>query len=256
MIKLVVSDIDGCISSGKGDALNLNALEIIQNFNDESKNKRCIPPITLCSGRSVPYVEVMMQAIKAYYPAIIENGVGIYFPRTGECRVHPLISSKISEIQEVIIQAKQLIFNEIIRDSTARFEWGKEFSISINPPSNMKSETLFDNVRKTLSDFDNTLTISHSASAVDITPKGIDKWSGLQFLSDQISLNCTDIAGIGDSQGDLSLLKNVGLSAAPKNATPVVKHYVDYLSEYEDVTGVCDIIKHCITLNQSRKLDD
>ena len=51
------------------------------------------------------------------------------------------------------------------------------------------------------------LNVTHSASAVDITPKGIDKFSGLQFLLEKLQLYPEDVAAIGDTKGDISFLK-------------------------------------------------
>jgi len=58
-----------------------------------------------------------------------------------------------------------------------------------------------------------------------------------------------NVAGVGDSDGDLPFLRIVGFSAAPANASEHVKSLVDYGSSWADGRGVADIIKHCITFN-------
>jgi hydroxymethylpyrimidine pyrophosphatase-like HAD family hydrolase len=67
----------------------------------------------------------------------------------------------------------------------------------------------------------------------------------------KLEISPKDVAGIGDTKGDFPVLKNVGFSAAPNNATNEVKQIVNYVSDYDNGDGVVDIIKHCIVLNQS-----
>jgi len=247
-IKLIVCDIEGCLTPGKGKALNLDALTAVRQYNRESKNQKHVPPITLCTGRSLPYVEAMMQAIEGYIPAISENGAGLYYPAEDDYRLHPLITQ---QTKKQMAEAKNVIQEEIINNFKARFEWGKDFVISINPPPDILIENFFKIVQDTMKKHHIDLNITHSASAIDITPKGIDKFSGLQFLLGKLEISPKDVAGIGDTKGDFPVLKNVGFSAAPNNATNEVKQIVNYVSDYDNGEGVVDIIKHCIVLNQS-----
>ncbi len=247
MIKLIVCDIEGCLTPGKGRPLNLYALAAIRQYNRESKKQTQVPPITLCTGRSLPYVEAMMQAIEGYIPAISENGAGLYYPAEDEYQLHPLITP---QTKKQMAEAKNIIHEYIINNSKAKFEWGKDFVISINPPPNILIQDFFKFVQETLRKYHIDLNVTHSASAIDITPKGIDKFSGLLFLLDKLEVSPENVAGIGDTRGDFPVLKNVGFSAAPNNATDEVKQIVNYVSDYTNGDGVVDIIRHCISLNQ------
>ncbi|MBA3035104.1 MAG: HAD-IIB family hydrolase [Desulfobacterium sp.] len=247
MIKLIVCDIEGCLTPGKGKPLNLDALKAIRQYNRESKKQKQVPPITLCTGRSLPYVEAMMQAIEGYIPAISENGACLYYPAEDDYQLHPLITP---QTKKQMAEAKNIIHEEIITNFKAKFEWGKDFVISINPPQNILINDFFKIVQDILERHSIDVNITHSASAIDITPKGIDKFTGLQFLLEKLQMGPEEIAGIGDTKGDFPVLKNVGFSAAPNNATNEVKQIVNYVSDYENGDGVVDIIKHCILLNQ------
>jgi len=248
LIKLIVCDIEGCLAPGKNKPLNLDALARIRNFNYESKKQKQVPPITLCTGRSVPYVEAMMQAIDGYLPAISENGAGLYDPAKDDYQLDPQITQ---QTKKQMLKAKNILNEDIIINFRAKFEWGKDFVISVNPPPDISIEEFFKIVRDNLKMHHIDLNITHSASAVDITPKGIDKFSGLKLLLEKLQLDREDVAGIGDTRGDFPVLKNVGFSAAPNNATDEVKQIVNYVSDYENGNGVVDIIKHCIYLNKS-----
>jgi HAD superfamily hydrolase (TIGR01484 family) len=248
LIKLIVCDIEGCLTPGKGKPLNLDALAKIRNYNYQSKKQEQVPPITLCTGRSLPYVEAMMQAIDGHIPAISENGAGLYDPIKDDYQLNPQITQ---HTKNQMLEAKNIINDQIISNFRAKFEWGKDFVLSVNPPSDISIEEFFKIVHDNFKMHNIDLNITHSASAVDITPKGIDKFSGLQLLLEKLQLVPEEVAGIGDTRGDFSVLKNVGFSAAPNNATDEVKQIVNYVSDYENGDGVVDIIKHCIYLNKS-----
>jgi 3-deoxy-D-manno-octulosonate 8-phosphate phosphatase KdsC-like HAD superfamily phosphatase len=50
------------------------------------------------------------------------------------------------------------------------------------------------------------------------------------------------MAGVGDSDPDLSYLRHVGLSAAPKNATPGVQQGVEYVARAAYGEGLLEIL--------------
>lgn len=49
-------------------------------------------------------------------------------------------------------------------------------------------------------------------------------------LCEKLGINLSEVAYIGDDIGDLSLLKLVGVSAAPANAPEYIKKYVDFVT--------------------------
>ncbi len=248
MIKLIVCDIEGCLTPGKGKPLNLDALAAIRQYNIESKKRKQVPPITLCTGRSLPYVEAMMQAIDGYIPAICENGAGLYDPETDDYQLHPLLTP---QTRKQLVEAKKIIHEYLVNNTKGKLEWGKDCVISVNPPSDISIENFFRIILDILRKHNIDLNVTHSASAIDITPMDIDKFSGLQLLLDKLKINPEDVAGIGDTRGDFPVLKNVGFSAAPNNAADEVKQIVNYTSDYKNGDGVVDIIKHCILMNKS-----
>ena len=88
------------------------------------------------------------------------------------------------------------------------------------------------------------IEITYSQSAVDITPKGINKGEGLEFLLKITGIKKENILGIGDSKGDLPILKEVGYKAGPSNSTNDIRPFLDYVSPFPDTLGVIDILFH------------
>ena len=243
-------DIDGCLTPGKGRRPDSSVLAEIQRYNTGSSLSSHIPPLTLCSGRSLAYVKKMVHAIGGTSPAIAENGALFYYPDEDKSRFHPLISSGEHRIRTQMAEAREIVRTEILGSAGAKLERGKTFVISINPPEGLPTGKLALIVRNCLKTRGLSLNITHSASAVDVTPEGIDKFSALQLILQDCRISAADVAGIGDSEGDLPILDNVGFSAAPRNATGKIKRRVDYVSDFEDGRGVIDIIRYCRGLNR------
>src|SRR5437867_4870928 len=80
LVRLVLLDIDGCLTAGEASPLNFGVLDQLQQVNRRAAEDPMVPAISLCTGRPEPYVELMTQAIAGYLPAIWENGAGLYLP--------------------------------------------------------------------------------------------------------------------------------------------------------------------------------
>lgn len=52
-----------------------------------------------------------------------------------------------------------------------------------------------------------------------------------QEICNELNITLHDVAYIGDDIGDLKLLKNVGFSAAPNNASDYIKKHVSYVTK-------------------------
>ncbi|MDZ7690977.1 MAG: hypothetical protein U5K69_07540 [Balneolaceae bacterium] len=76
MIKLFVTDLDGCISM-PFQTPDWERITKIRELNRLSTDDHTIPPLTICSGRPYPYVEAVAQWLDVRLPVIFESG-GMY----------------------------------------------------------------------------------------------------------------------------------------------------------------------------------
>ncbi len=247
MFKIFVSDLDGCITAGKARSLDHASISKIFEYNKRAYEDSGLPPLTLITGRPQPYVEAILYMIGGFMPSVCENGAVVYLPKEDVIKINPEINEGVLD---VIAEIKEEIMGKLVLENVAKMEPGKEICISLNPtgttPENgyQKIEELYKNVVEILKGKENYVNITYSKSAVDITPRGIDKYSGLKMLSSMIDVPISQMVGIGDSKGDLSFLENVGYAACPSNALPDVKKIAKYTSRYADAKGVFDIILH------------
>jgi HAD superfamily hydrolase (TIGR01484 family) len=225
-------DIDGCITNGKGNFTNTKNFSKLQHYitdNDLS--------VFLCTGRSAPYVEAIAQLLHINQWCICENGAYLYHPMTDEIIYSPLINDNTLN---AIAEFKTLL-NTAEYKSICKLELGKEICISLNPIQG-SIEDLYSNLATKIDS--DLLYINHSTTAVDITPKGINKGSALQFLCEKENYQLEDIIAIGDTSGDLPFMRLSGTKACPANARQDVKDICDYISEFDSTESVLDILKY------------
>lgn len=239
-VRLVVVDVDGCLTPGEGQPWNLQVFSYVAQLNREARHNPQVPAVTLCTGRQEPYVEVLMQAIDAHLPAIYENGGGLYFPQEYRFVEHPIITP---QMREALSRVKAALRREIVKAGRGYFQPGKEVSLTLYPTNHTTVHELYHIAIKVLTAHRARYTAQASVSCVDILPEGVDKGSGVKWLSEETGIPLAQIGGIGDSTSDLKFLRLVGHSAAPANATDEVKAAVGYVSPYQDGDGVVDILR-------------
>lgn len=196
------------------------------------------------SGRQAPYIEAALQnlGIVTNLPSICENGSLLYFPLTKNFKINPAITpEKLKNFQKV----KEKLY-EFAAKSGAGRELGKEFSVSLNPSKGIAITELYCQVIEEAKEYIDIIEITHSQSAADVTIRGVNKESGLQFWSQKTGINFIETAGIGDSKGDWPVLEKVELPLCPVNATPETQKLVSsrggYVSPYPTTQGTIDCV--------------
>jgi HAD superfamily hydrolase (TIGR01484 family) len=58
---------------------------------------------------------------------------------------------------------------------------------------------------------------------LELVPRGVNKWVGMQTLLPRLGLQASDVMACGDGGNDLHMVANVGLGIAMRNAVPEVR---------------------------------
>jgi HAD superfamily hydrolase (TIGR01484 family) len=239
-LRLVVIDVDGCLTPGEGRPWNFEALKYIAQLNRKAQEDPNQLAVTLCTGRQEPYVEVLMQAIDAHLPGIYENGGGLYLPRDYRFVENPLITPAV---RGALAEIKAALQREVVEAGLGYFQPGKEVSLTLYPLDQVGVHQLYLATAKVLATRNTGYVAQESVSCVDVIPEGVDKGGGMRWLSRETGIPLEQIGGIGDSVSDLKFLSIVGRSAAPANAADEVKAAVNYVSPHRDGDGVVDILR-------------
>ncbi|MEW6232280.1 MAG: HAD family hydrolase [Chloroflexota bacterium] len=238
-MRLLVVDVDGCLTPGEGRPLDLAVLRQIAQANRRAQGDGG-PAVTLCTGRQEPYVEVLMQAIGGYLPAIYENGCGLYFPLEYRFQEHPAITAAM---RHALAETRSLLQERAVATGKGYFQPGKECSLSLYPLPGTTVHDLRLLVEEALSARPTGYQVQGAVSSVDVVPQGMDKGEGVRWLARETGIPLAEMAGLGDSPSDLAFLSLVGFSAAPANAAAEVKARVHYVSPYAHGRGVLDVLR-------------
>ena len=244
--KVFAIDIDGCIMPPNRSEVDLSKLQKLKDYCHFVRNNPEYPQILIYTGRSQGYVEFLSQVLgftdcPYELPFVIENGTALYFPQTKKT-----MNILSAEKQEVVETARQLLHSSFKGNA---FE-PKENIITINPKNDETVEELKEKIILILDEQSLLckLTITNSASSVDILPKGIDKLFGLHYVvSSYLSVD-TKIIAIGDSETDLIVLENCDTAYVPSNASNVVKNIISRkygkasILSYSHINAVLNVI--------------
>jgi HAD superfamily hydrolase (TIGR01484 family) len=237
-IDLVVFDVDGVLTEGEAQALDLPLLDTLAAMNRRARRQPGSTAITLCTGRPAPYVECMLQAIDGHLPAIFENGAGLYVPDGYRFLAHPDV------VPHSMGAIRQCLAETLVHSGFAFFQPGKEFTLSLFATDPADTPRLYDEAVHALGELHRSVDLVYSSSCLNVLPRGMNKEKGIEFLAAHIGCSPASMLGVGDSDVDLPFLAAVGFSAAPGNANEAVKQCVDYVSSYRTADGVRDILRH------------
>jgi len=252
-LRLVLADIDGVITRGEAQPIEIDGLQRLAAINAAARRDPCVPAITLCTGRQAPYVELMAQLLGVFLPCIFEHGAGLFFPMTFlyefDARLGPDYAARLAQLRAALDAP-------LIRSGRAFVQPGKEATMTLYPQSGTSVDDLVrlaeDAVARVAPDFG----VARNVHGVEVRPRGIDKGTGTQRLADLLEIPLEAIAGVGDSDPDLSFLERVGLSAAPANATPGVRQRVKYVAAAVFGEGLLEIVTLVEQRNRQHSLTE
>jgi hydroxymethylpyrimidine pyrophosphatase-like HAD family hydrolase len=87
------------------------------------------------------------------------------------------------------------------------------------------------------------LQVVFNKGAVMVLPTGINKATGLRVGLEELSLSPRDAVAIGDAENDHALLAECELSAAVRNALPMLQERADLVTKGTGGAGVCELIE-------------
>ena len=110
--------------------------------------------------------------------------------------------------------------------------------MTLYPLGSTSRDDLFEMATRLIADFD----VAKNVNGVEVRPRGIDKGVGAQRVAAILGIPLESMAGVGDSDPDLSYLARVGFSAAPANATAAVKTGVEHVAAQPFGAGLLEIV--------------
>jgi hydroxymethylpyrimidine pyrophosphatase-like HAD family hydrolase len=229
-VRAYVVDIDGCLAAVGHAAMDLGTLLRIADLNRASAGDPTIPPISFVTGRPHPYVDALSQVLDVRCVVSFENGAGL-------ATRHPYRAWLADGIDEALAHLHRL--EGLVHDRPDMFvQLGKVASATVFPePATFDIEPLMRDLRAMLDEHALDLVLDPSNDCVNVLLPGIDKVSGFLWLCEELGVEPGEVAGIGDSAGDVGWLRACGVSFAPSNASDAVREAVTHALRAPDVTA-------------------
>jgi len=242
ILRLVLADVDGVITRGEGQPIDIEVLQQLAAINAAALRDPRVPAITLCTGRQAPYVELMAKLIRTFLPCIFEHGAGLFFPTTFlyefDPRLGPDYAARLAKVRAALDEP-------LIQSGRAFVQPGKEATMTLYPQGPLGTtsvDELSELVEAVVARVAPEFGVARNVHGVEVRPHGIDKGSGARRMAELLEVPLAAMAGVGDSDPDLAFLTCVGLSAAPNNATPTVRQHVMYVANASFGHGLLEIV--------------
>lgn len=247
-IRLIVTDVDGCLTEERATAFNLTKFAWLRDYNMKAQTgEPFLAPLTLCTGRPQPYVEALVKMLNITLPAISENGGILYELKTNR---YTYLAGDSGEGNGHLLKLKKQISQRILPQIETNFQPGKETHLTLISPDHPTIEKVHQmlkiNFQQELTDY----LLSISENCVNIVPKHFDKGTALIKLSELLQIPLQQMVAIGDSEGDIPFMQLVGYPMCPANAVPVVKSLCHYVAEKHYTAGLIEIIEKCVEINR------
>jgi hydroxymethylpyrimidine pyrophosphatase-like HAD family hydrolase len=238
--RVILADVDGVITRGEGQPLELDILEQLAQINSQAQSDPSVPAIALCTGRQAPYVELMAQATGTFLPCVFEHGAGLFFPEAFRYEFNPRLGR---DYAVHLARLRAAIDGPLLATGRAFVQPGKEASMSLYPLGGTTVEELAQAAEEVVAAQALDFTVATNVLGVELRRVGIDKGVGARRIGEILTIPLRAMVGVGDSDPDLSYLQLTGFSAAPANATPAVVHAVDYVARASFGRGLLEILK-------------
>ena len=246
--RLIVADIDGCLSRGSRSFFSRDLIEKLVATNAAALTDPLVPAVTLCTGRPQPYVECLLQVIHCDTPALCEGGTVMFHPKQHLVEFHKDFGVRENELLDRL----RVRVDEVLLRPGVVHEPGKATHVTLLVTDPWKPADLMQEAEAIRAEFGDTFTLDTSRIAMHFLFRHLNKGSGITWLAQRTGVALDEMAAIGDATPDLHFMRRTGLSCAPANAFDPVKAIATHVSELEDAEAVMEFIE--LVLQRNRDL--
>ena len=106
-------------------------------------------------------------------------------------------------------------------------------------------------IRERFPDFD---LVRWHKTAVDIMPRGINKWSGCRWVIEHAGFRIDQSIAFGDGLNDMEMIRGVGLGVAMGNGHPELKAIADHVAPAVHLDGIAVALAQLMETRQIPKI--
>jgi len=214
LIKALVVDVDGTITDSKR-LIQPHGIETLREM------QRRGVTVMLSSGNVLPIAHGLSVFIGLNGPVIAENGGVVSFKE----EVYRLNSNTLP------LKAFEFLSTQLRVERLFTDRW-RESEVAL------KKTVDTGTVKEVLKNWN--VVIETTGFAIHIMGPGHSKMNGVRKASELIGLKTEEIAAVGDSDNDVSMLKGCGFGIAVGNASAAAKEVATYVCEKNHSDGVIE----------------
>jgi hydroxymethylpyrimidine pyrophosphatase-like HAD family hydrolase len=234
----IICDIDGCLSPEHIGPADLPSLQIVADHNRRAA-AGLAPPLTLCTGRPLPFADAVARMVGAVRtPIVCEAGAWLFDPVAYRWELDPRITpahrALIAQVRDWAAGAFDSVW----------FEEGKAAAVTVfhQRGADELRERVLPVVRQRIAAESWPLRASMTWTCINIELDFISKATGLDRLFARTGFAPERLAGIGDTMSDLAIRQRVAYFACPANAADELKPHADYIARAPEAAGVAEIL--------------
>lgn len=233
-IRLIVADVDGCVTRGGRQPFDLAMMQRIAERNRASRTDPGVPAMTFCTGRPLPYVQALQQACACHHPAIAEFGAVLWDPVHQHHSIHPAYSeADRRRYQAMLAEAEQQFIAN--GDGQVLIEAGKVCQLTLYPKPPLTVPELARRAESFSARWSEHFATDQTTAVVNYMPHAVNKGTALDWLSRLTGIDLDEMVGLGDSESDWHFMRLCARSAAPSNAVPALRARVDWRLQHAAV---------------------
>ncbi len=237
---VVICDIDGCISPESHAPIDGHKLTRLAEYNRLSLQQHDRPLVTLCSGRPIGFVEAMCRLIhNTQVPCIGENGVWMWLPDDNSFEIDPTITP---EQLQIVHEASTLLRSQYEPKGVV-LQPGKTAAVSLYHADTDYLRSIMPVISDEFARRGWPFRVSMTWLYINCDLQHVNKGTAIDRLLARTGIDPARTAGIGDTMGDRFIADRVAWFACPANADAEIKQRADYVSEFEEIDGVLDILQ-------------
>lgn len=242
-VRVFACDVDGCLAAAGHADYDLRALARLAELNRLSAADETVPALTFVTGRPHAYVDALSQALAVRLPMSFENGAGLATRHPYRYWLDPRAEAGSAALRRLAAAIEET--------DHLTLQPGKVASLSVFPrPAGRDVHDVAAELAGMLERLRLDLVLDPSTDCVNVMVPGIDKASGFAWLCRELGLEPSEVAGVGDSVGDVAWLIACGFSVAPANAVDEVKRVAGHVSPRPDVEAVVEAYEALVERNR------
>ncbi|MFK7885086.1 MAG: HAD family hydrolase, partial [Phycisphaerales bacterium] len=226
---VVFCDVDGCLLPEQTEPADMAVLTQIAEHNRRAELDRDRPIVVPCTGRPQPFCEAICKVLGRFdrIPAICEHGGFRYFFEEHRWEIEPAITD---QDRDAIRGAERWVEQEL-GPLGCFLELGKHTGVTI---IHHDVEYLHNELMPTIQAANVSLgwgfEIATTWTCVNLKLPHVSKSRAIARTIDELGLDYSRLAGIGDTMGDLAIREQVAWFGCPSNALDELKPHADMVA--------------------------